>query len=175
MKEIQLVEEVLGAYRDDADIVGYRNHVYRVIDFCFTLAGTLSETDRKKIIIAACFHDLGLFSDDTFNYLPPSISLADSYLSRNDLGEWQPEISAMIDQHHRVRSIKDLDQPLVELFRKADLIDFSFGIIRFGVPRSRVTSLKAEFANAGFHKCLARKAFNWIRQHPLRPVPVLKW
>lgn len=171
-KSIELVEEILEPVASNPAIAGYKNHVYRVINFCGTLT-TLDDEQRKKVAIAAAFHDLGIYTDNTFDYLPPSIDLARAYLIRNDLMDWSDEVTTMIDEHHCLHSIEGNE--LVEVFRKADLIDFSLGLVKFDLPRSTVSAVRNEFPNNGFHKNLARVACRWIARNPLNPVPVLKW
>ena len=78
----------------------------------------------------------------------------------------------MIDLHHRVRKHT---APLVDIFRKGDLVDFSLGIVKCGVPAAFIRTVKEQFPNEGFHKQLVRRAGRWICRHPLNPVPVLKW
>lgn len=81
----------------------------------------------------------------------------------------------MIDQHHKLGKYKDDSQSTIEAFRKGDLVDFSLGVVKCGLPRDYVKSVKAEFPNAGFHMGLVKTAGKWICRHPLNPVPVLKW
>ena len=173
-KEIPLVEEIFGELASVEDIGGYKNHVYRVINFCSTLS-PLDAVDREKIHIAACFHDLGLFNDSTFDYIPPSVRLAREYLSKTDRSAWSDEIASVIEQHHCLHAIDGEDKRLPELFRKADLVDFSLGLFRFGIKGSEVSAVKSAFPNSGFHCGLARTAAKWIIRHPLNPVPVLRW
>lgn len=175
-KDIPLLEEILGEWRDriGADYLGYRNHVYRMVNFCFSLRDHTAE-ERKKIIIAGCFHDLGIWPEGTLDYLPPSIVRAKEYLSIHTLDEWCPEIELMIGQHHKIHRFQDTQLPLVEEFRRADLVDFSLGLVKSRIPATYVKTVKAEFPNAGFHKQLVRNAGRWICRHPLNPLPVLKW
>src|SRR5688572_21916923 len=141
---IDLVEEILAPYTANDRVSGYKNHVSRVISFCDALY-QLDEEERHKITIAACFHDLGIYTDATFDYLPPSIELARSYLYSNNLGNWATEISSIIDEHHRFRPIDS--GGLAEVFRKADLIDFSLGVVKHGVPPTKVSEVRSEFPN----------------------------
>lgn len=62
----------------------------------------------------------------------------------------------MIVEHHRIRSVSFATSPLVELFRRADLVDFSRGFFRFGLPWPVVAEVMREFLNAGFHRMLVR-------------------
>ena len=175
-ERITLVEEILGEWRNELgdDYPGYKNHVYRMIHFCLALSD-FNDEEREKILITACFHDLGIWTDKTFDYLPPSMALAAEYLQQKGLAEWIPEIELMIDQHHRLRKFPNVSYPLVEVFRKGDLVDFSLGIVKCGVPEEYVRTVKARFPNAGFHKRLLQLAGRWFYSHPLNPVPVVKW
>ncbi len=44
-------------------------------------------------MIAACHHDIGIWSDHTVDYLPPSIREATQYLSIHQLSHWEEEIT----------------------------------------------------------------------------------
>lgn len=173
---IELLEEILGQWKRTIgnDYPGYRNHVYRMIHFCFALR-PCGDEDRRKIIIAACFHDMGIWANGTVDYLPPSIALAKEYLKDNDLEQWTEEIELMIDQHHKFRKVCDERFPLVEVFRQGDLVDFSLGVAKFGLGRLFVRNVKNRFPNAGFHKKLMRLAGGWFLKHPLTPPPFMKW
>ena len=172
IQSIDLVDEILSPFASNSDVAGYKNHVCRVISFCEELFGP-DEDERHKITIAACFHDLGIYTANTFDYLPPSIDLARAYLRQTGRVDWLEEIELMIDQHHRLRPIPE--SKLADVFRKADLVDFSLGLFKQGISRATVREIKTEFPNAGFHRNLARVAGRWICRHPLNAVPVLKW
>ncbi len=145
-----------------------------MIHFCFALHNCTTE-EREKIIIAGCFHDLGIWTDGTIDYLPPSIALAKDYLSQKSLEPWIPEIELMIDMHHKLRKYHEDHYPLVELFRQGDLVDFSLGTVTWGLPRTYIKSVKDRFPNAGFHKRLVQLAWGWFSRHPLSPPPFMKW
>src|SRR6476661_4919673 len=105
---IPLIEDILDKWKGKigGDFAGYKNHVYRMTNFCFAL-GEKSAEEREKIIIAGCFHDIGIWAGETFDYLPPSIFPAKEYLRQNGLAKWIPEIELMIDQHHKLRAYRD--------------------------------------------------------------------
>jgi hypothetical protein len=174
-ENIPLVENILSEWKDrmGGDHEGYKNHVYRMVNFCFALREFTPE-QREKIVIAGCFHDLGIWPDNTFDYLPPSIALAKDFLQTHGLEKWSVEIETMIDQHHKLRNY-DHGEPTIEVFRRGDLVDFSLGIVKCGLPRDYVKKVKQQFPNAGFHKHLVGVAGRWICRHPLNPIPVLKW
>jgi len=175
-ERIPLLEEILGKWKNviGNDYTGYKNHVYRMIHFCFTLH-KCTDTQRKKIIIAGGFHDLGIWTNSTVDYLPPSIALVKEYLKQNNLEPWIAEIELMIDMHHKFRKYQDDRYPLVEVFRRGDLVDFSLGIVKWGLPKSYIQNVKDQFPNAGFHKRLVQLAGGWFSRHPLSPPPFMKW
>jgi len=77
--------------------------------------------------------------------------------------------------HHKIRPYKDNHYPLVEVFRKGDLVDFSFGFYKFGIPKSYIREVRSVFPNADFHKNLGKRTIKWLAKHPLNPAPMMKW
>ncbi|SES99485.1 hypothetical protein [Thalassotalea agarivorans] len=174
-KEIPLLEEIFASWQSviGDEYMGYRNHVYRMIHFCFALHECDAET-HEKIIIAAAFHDIGIWIEDTVDYIPPSLPPAKAYLEERGLMDWWPEIELMITEHHKIRQYKG-EFPLVEVFRKGDLVDFSLGAVKFGIPKTYIQEVKTVFDNEDFHKNLMKRAGRWFLKHPLNPAPMMKW
>jgi hypothetical protein len=170
------LEALLSPWRDliGPDYEGYRNHVHRMVACCLALR-PCSEEEAQKLCIAGCFHDIGLWTARTLDYLPPSVPPAMEYLQREGLEAWSEEIRLMIMEHHKLRPYAGTAYPLVELFRKGDLVDFSLGLFRFGLPTSFIAELKTAYPNAGFHRNLVRLALRWFVRHPLNPAPMMKW
>ncbi len=174
--DIEHIDSILEPWKGviGQDYEGYRNHVVRMATFCLMLR-PCHPIDQRKIEIAACFHDIGIWTDDTLDYLPPSVIPARAYLDELELTEWAPEISEMILEHHRLREIRNGVTPLVELFRKGDLVDFSRGMVKFGLSGKAVRDVMRRFPNAGFHRMLVRRTGKWVVRHPLNPLPMMKW
>lgn len=168
------IDNILAGYRSaiGTEYQGYRNHVCRMVSFCLALSD-LGEDATNKLIIAGCFHDIGIWTGPTFDYLPPSIVAAEQYLKETGFQAWIPEISEMIDQHHKLTAYKNAE--LVEVFRKGDLVDFSLGSIKSGLSSDFVRDVRKRFPNEGFHWMLAKRAAKWVCRHPLNPLPVLKF
>jgi len=175
-KEIPLLESILSNWKDTigTKYQGYRNHVYRMINFCFSLR-ECSDEEREKIIIAGAFHDIGIWIEETVDYIPPSIPPAIAYLKSRNLEHWSEEIQLMIIEHHKVLKYNNDAYPLIEIFRQGDLVDFSFGLFKFGISKSFINEVKVQFPNADFHKNLGKRAAKWFVKHPLNPVPMMKW
>jgi hypothetical protein len=176
VRDLPLLDAILSEWRETigTDYPGYRNHVCRVVNVCFAL-GDWNEEQRRRIVIAGCFHDLGIWSAHTADYLPPSIAEAEKYLAGEGLDAWMAEVVLMIDLHHKFTSYCDPRYPLVEAFRQADLADVSLGMVRHGLPGSFMRELKAAFPNAGFHFRLVRLLGQGLAAHPLNPLPIFRW
>jgi hypothetical protein len=144
-----LAEEILESHRDrahgdDAGYDAYKAHVYRVVNFARAL--TPDQPDRDdKLAIAVAFHDLAAF--ETLDYLAPSIQAQDAWLERTGRQEWSDELALMVAEHHRLTRYGS-PRPhasLVEAVRRADLVDVSQGLIRFGLPGSFVKDVRGSF------------------------------
>ena len=66
-------------------------------------------------------------------------------------------------------------QASVETFRRADWIDVSNGMLRFGLPRAVVREVRRTFPDAGFHRRLLQLTLRRFRRHPLSPLPMMRW
>ena len=109
IEELPLLDEILVDWKDTIgdDFQGYKNHVHRMILCCFALNNLTNEEldkeEKEKIIIAGAFHDIGIWIEDTLDYLPPSIPPAREYLKKRGLESWSTEIELMINEHHKLR------------------------------------------------------------------------
>jgi hypothetical protein len=170
---IPTIEDVLNdhtmALRDD--FPGYRNHVYRIVNLCVAIAG---QRELEKIAVAAVFHDLGIWTDGTFDYIAPSITLVHDYLIARAREDWTAEIEAMIANHHKITPSTGRPDSLIETFRRADWIDVTRGLRRFGIPRPFIARLFAAWPSAGFHWRLVTLTLDRFRHHPLTPLPMVR-
>lgn len=175
-RQIPRLELILSGWKDviGDDFDGYRNHAYRMVNYCLHLKNC-SEEEKEKIYIAAAFHDLGIWIGGTVDHIPPSIPPAVEYLKNHDMDSWIEEITLMISEHHKIRKYDNDKYPLVELFRKGDIIDLSFGKITFSVPKDHIKNVKEKFPGGDFHKSMRKKAVTWVKENPLNPVPMVKW
>ena len=81
----------------------------------------------------------------------------------------------MIVNHHKVTPWRANPGSLVESFRRADWIDVTRGLRRFGVPRTFIAAVDAAWPNAGFHQRLVQLTVDRFWKHPLIPLPMVKW
>jgi hypothetical protein len=172
LTSLPTVEEVLDNHSSELghDFIAYRNHVYRVVNLCLAIVGN-SPVELEKIAVAAVFHDLGIWANNTFDYIAPSVALAREHLAARRMADWIPEIEAMIVDHHKVTPSRANPQSLVESFRRADWIDVTRGLRRFGLPRRSIATIATTWPSAGFHRRLVELtivAFLSTRSHLCR-------
>jgi hypothetical protein len=175
MTVIPVLDAVLNAHAEllGDDLDGYRNHTYRVANFCLALSP--DEPDVcDKVAIAAAFHDIGIWTDGTFDYLEPSVRSVAAFLTRIGRKGWEGEIVEMIRQHHKLTPWRGKASRLVEPFRKADWVDVSKGLLSFELTRRFRSSVMIAWPNAGFHRKLVRLTLERAARHPLSPLPMLK-
>lgn len=169
-----IIDGLLDEYKDHLknDLVKYRNHVYRVYHLCLLIDS--DSQNNEKYAIAAVFHDLGIWTHNTFDYLNPSVQLVKQWLEKEKKPGWFSEISLMIDNHHKLSRYTGEYVQTVETFRKADWIDVSLRLLRFGLSRKAIKQVTAVFPTKGFHRFLLRKTAKNFFLHPLRPLPMFK-
>lgn len=174
--EIGALDGILAAHASaiGPDLTPYRNHTYRVANLCLAQVRPDAET-VEKVGIAAAFHDLGIWTEHTFDYLEPSVRLATAYLAEAGKSAWTDEIAAMIREHHKITSYRANPEWLVEPFRRADWTDVTLGALTFGTPRTFIRELYRQWPDAGFHRLLVRLELRHLGKHPLNPLPVLRW
>ena len=156
LHSLPLVDDILESHRqcahgDEAGYDAYKAHVYRTVNFARALTPDRPDRD-EKLAIAAAFHDLAAF--ETLDYLVPSIALQDAWLHETGRQHWSDELALIVAQHHRLSKYRPTrpHAPLVEAYRRADLVDVSQGLIRFGLPTSYVKEVRAAFDASVFFK-----------------------
>lgn len=171
-----LIDDVLDEWAPRLGLAraGYGGHAQRIYNLARQLLG--SERHDTELALASAFHDLGIWSDDTFDYTAPSIQRAREHIHERRLPLSEELVTELIAQHHRLRRVRSgLEPQLVEAFRRADLVDVVAGRWRAGLDPAFMRDLVVAFPYAGFHGTLLQSAVRWILQHPLRPLPMLRW
>lgn len=166
------IEIMFTNYKDviGKDYTRYKNHVYRVFLNCLMMDN--EKSNEEKYAIAAVFHDIGIWTNHTIDYLAPSIEQAKQYLSENNKKEWIDEIALMIYAHHKTGRYNGAYAATVETFRRADYIDVTLGLFTYGLNKKAIAVNRKKFPNAGFHVFLIQKITENFFRHPLKPLPM---
>lgn len=177
IRENKTIETILTSYKTKIgkDYNTYRNHIYRIFNYALTL--DTNTENIEKYAIAAAFHDIGIWTH-SFDYLVPSIALANKYLVENNNESWCNEIALMIDNHHKMSVYKNEFNETVETFRKADWIDvlpyFSKLSKKAGIKKTVYKEIQKAHVIKGFHWFLVKQSLKWLVKHPFDPLPMFK-
>lgn len=170
------VDALLAEFRPSlgTSLPGYRNHVHRVLNYYLALARD-AETPPPSVLLAATFHDLGMWTDATFDYLDPSVQIASRHLAAIGQSRLLPEVGALIVEHHKLGRYRGPFAERVEPFRRADWVDVSLGLLRSGLPLGYVRAVQQALPDAGFHAELALRTLDQFGRTPWRPLPMLRY
>jgi hypothetical protein len=161
----------LAALRDlaGAQSAPMERHCVRVYEIARELAQRRAlEVDRELLLCAALLHDAGLY---------PGAATADSYVSDGrrlaarvlEPFAWPaPRLERCgdaIERHHELRSQWQRGAE-VELLRRADLVDVSVGLVRFGIERRWYRDLVARVPRDGLLGQLVRQVAQMARERP---------
>jgi hypothetical protein len=146
----KIIEELLQRYKPaiGVDYAKYQNHVYRVFLNCLLIDS--EKNNEEKYAIASVFHDIGIWTNHTFDYLDPSIEQAKIYLTETGKQDWIDEITLMIYWHHKMSKYQGKHEKIVENFRKADWIDVSLGLLTFGFDKQKIKEKQKKVTKPGF-------------------------
>lgn len=167
-----IVDTVLARYASalGPSLTDYRNHLYRGLNYQLRLLG-LAEP-APEIALAWVTHDIGIWTAGTWDYLEPSVALAERLAPEFGIAD-PTRTKTMVADHHKLRSV---DDGWVETFRLADRIDAFRGlVIGTELHRADVDEVVGALPYGGFHAFLVRSAARWTVRHPLRPLPMLRW
>jgi hypothetical protein len=170
----QAIENLLQKFKAEIgpDYDKYKNHVQRVFLICMLIDD--DKSNQEKYAIASVFHDIGIWTNQTFDYLEPSIEQARIHLIKIGREDWLEEITLMISWHHKITMYRGNHEHIVENFRKADWIDVSFGLISFGVDKKKIKENIRKWPTLGFHRFLVKASLKEFFRHPFNPLPMIK-
>lgn len=170
------IEFILNQWKSELgnDFLPYRNHVYRVYNMAVFLSAAKG-VERSKLAVAAAFHDLGIWSNGTWDYIQPSVERAAAYLAEKKHKNWVFDVSFMISEHHKLSRFKAAPSPLINAFRAADWLDVMLFLLPTRIPKAYRNELLVHFPRAGFHRRLLDMGLAWAVRHPFNPLPMFKF
>jgi hypothetical protein len=167
------IDGILNTHRSELEenYESYRNHVYRVYNFALTQLDANQELE--KLSIASAFHDLGIWTNKTLDYLEPSAKLAREYCKKQNISLSDTnEIEMMINNHHKLSEVES--SVMAEILREADLIDLTLGFVPKGRKKAEIKLIKDLFPNKGFHLFLLKLFAKNLIRNPKHPFPIFK-
>lgn len=151
-----VIEENLSRYKGilGKDYPGYRNHIYRVLSFSLHFLHG-DETYRDIIAASLVYHDIALWTDGTNAYIKPSRARARKDLKNTKFDPDQMSlIEGIIEWHHKITPYRGEHSNVINAVRKADWVDFTYGMVHFGLPRKHIATVRDAIPESGFHNTL---------------------
>lgn len=172
------IDSILDQY---AAVIGphlriYRHHCLYVFHAATALEPALAVEHAEALAIAAAFHDIGLFTHDTIDYLEPSVALAAAYCRQEGAEESIPLVTRLIEQHHKITPVRAGEQArLVDAFRRADWQFVMMGAYPGALSPRDHRRLKRAMPTPGFHRFIVGHSVAHVRSGARNPLPVLRW
>lgn len=147
----------------------YRNHCLRVLSFARYILITesgFSDAQVQRAMplmeVALAYHDMGLFTDLTLEYLDPSAARAERDLKDTLSADDLLLVQNIILWHHKVSPWSGADvegNAIVNAVRKGDWIDattclFGGAFVRKGVSSGNIVAAHTDLPEMGFGKFL---------------------
>ena len=162
----------LAALRDATGEAGgpMERHGIRVFLIADRLATARELTvDREVLLIAGLLHDVGLYDAASHGgvYVKEGAEFTAEILRKRGWDEDRIRLCFdAIERHHELRSQWDRGDE-VELIRRADLVDLSDGLVRFGLSREWIRDLFKSVSRDGTYRTIGYEVARVLRHRPL--------
>jgi predicted hydrolase (HD superfamily) len=127
------------------------------------------EVDREVLLVAGLLHDVGLYDEASHGgvYVKEGAEFTAELLRKQGWDEDRIRLCFdAIERHHELRSQWDRGAE-VELIRRADLVDVSNGLVRFGLGREWIRDLFKSVSREGTYRTIGHEVARVLRHRPL--------
>ena len=176
IQNIPEVESILTDYKDviGSDYDGYRGHIYRVLSYSMHYLNNNEQKQYLDVIAAALvYHDIGLWTDKQLDYLEPGCKHAKERFEGVFDQDKLDLMDGIITYHHKFTPYEGTNAHIINAVRKADMIDFSLGLVNYGMPDRHIQLIHQNIANNGFHMHLGEIGFRYYGYDVMRIVSEL--
>jgi len=128
-----------------------------------------AKVDREVLLIAGLLHDVGLYDAASHGgvYVREGAEFTAGLLRSRGWDEERIRLCFdAIERHHELRTQWDRGTE-VELIRRADLIDVSSGLVRFGLSREWLKDLFEAVSRDGTYRTIGYEVARVLRHRPL--------
>lgn len=141
------------------DLGTYRNHCLRVLTFTNYFLPESAKNDLPDAMdlaaTAIAYHRVGLWTDESVNYLESSKDKLEQALGDSFTAEELSIMREIILQQHKIKDFTSMSSEaansLINAVRKASWADATMGLIRFDLPASLLETAYNELEGNGFH------------------------
>jgi HD domain len=128
-----------------------------------------TDLDREVLLIAGLLHDVGLYDAASHGgvYVREGAEYTAAMLRSRGWDEGRIRLCFdAIERHHELRTQWDRGAE-VELIRRADLVDISSGLVRFGLSREWLKDLFESVPRDGTYRTIGYEVARVLRHRPL--------
>jgi predicted hydrolase (HD superfamily) len=128
------------------------------------------EVDREVLLIAGLLHDVGLYDEASHGgaYVLDGAEFTAGLLRERGWDEDRIRLCFdAIERHHETRSQWNRGTE-VELIRRADLVDLTDGLVRFGLSREWIRDLFRSVSRDGTYGTIGREVAKQLLHRPLK-------
>ena len=128
-----------------------------------------ANVNRELLLIAGLLHDIGLYDEASRGgvYVLEGAEFTAELLRAQSWDEGRIRVCFdAVERHHELRSQWDRGAE-VELIRRADLIDVSAGLVRFGLSREWLKDLFDSVSRSGTYRTIGSEVARVLRHRPL--------
>jgi predicted hydrolase (HD superfamily) len=128
-----------------------------------------AEIDREVLLIAGLLHDVGLYDEASQGgvYVLEGAEFTAELLRQQGWEEDRVRLCFdAVERHHELRSQWERGAE-VELIRRADLVDVSAGLVRFGLSREWLRDLFKSISREGTYRTIGYEVARVLRHRPL--------
>jgi hypothetical protein len=129
-----------------------------------------AKVDREVLLIAGLLHDIGLYDQASHGgvYVKEGAEFTAELLRAQGWDEDRIRLCFdAIERHHELRSQWDRGAE-VELIRRADLVDLTSGLVRFGLSREWLRDLFKSVPRDGTYPTIGREVARQLTHRPLQ-------
>jgi predicted hydrolase (HD superfamily) len=162
---LERLREVTGESGGPMERHGLR--VFLIADRLATARET--KVDREVLLIAGLLHDVGLYDAASHGgvYVREGAEFTAELLREQGWAEDRISLCFdAIERHHELRTQWDRGTE-VELIRRADLVDVSNGLVRFGLSREWIRDLFNSISREGTYRTIGYEVARVLRHRPL--------
>ena len=154
----------------------YRHHCLYVYHSVHAMVPDEAARSDHALAVAAAFHDLGLFTEDTIDYLEPSVDLAAAYCEKEGRSDLIGLVTRVIENHHKITPVRrGPDAALIDAFRRADWQFVMMGAYPGALGWRGHRALKRALPTPGFHRFIVGHSARHVRSGKRNPLPILRW
>jgi HD domain len=162
---LEKLREITG--ESDGPMEGHGLRVFLIADRLATARD--ATVDREVLLIAGLLHDIGLYDKASHGgvYVVEGAELTADLLRPQGWDEGRIRLCFdAIERHHELRAQWERGAE-VELIRRADLVDLSSGLVRFGLSREWLHDLFKSVPRDGTYGTIGREVGKLLIHRPL--------